>query len=274
MIDTSLVLNLIIFTFLAVVVLRYVIKYAEQTYAENYKKPFFRSFIFIKKQLNTSQLKILEQQFSFYKKLNENEKKLFCHRMACFIEDKTFIGRENLVVTDEMKVLISATAIMMTFGFRKYLLSVIQAILIYPESFYSKQNDSLHKGEVNPKMKVMVLSWKDFKHGFDIENDNLNLGIHEFGHAIHFNASKNKDISSQIFDDGFLELKQYLKLNEDERKKLVTTKYFRAYAYTNEYEFVAVILECFFETPQEFKNNFPSIYLKVKQMLNFHFIDY
>jgi len=43
---------------------------------------------------------------------------------------------------------------------------------------------------------------------------------------------------------------------------------------TNQYEFIAVIIENFIETPQEFKSQFPEVYSKVKQMLNFDFAGY
>ncbi len=51
--------------------------------------------------------------------------------------------------------------------------------------------------------------------------------------------------------------------------RLLQSNYFRIYAYTNEFEFVAVILEHFFETPERFKEEFPHLYEKVKVMINF-----
>lgn len=272
--NTALFLNITVFFLLGIVVLYYTFRYIEQSYAEIKKKPFYLNFILLKKDLSKSQRLILERQFSFYNQLNSDEKSIFRHRVYCFIDNKTFHGRKGLDVTEEMKVLISATAVMLTFGFRDYLLPIIRTILVYPDAFYSKQNDQLHKGEVNPLLGVAAFSWEDFKCGFDIENDNLNLGIHEFGHVIHLNSFKGKDVSSQIFIDGFKRLKSYLKANESKRQQLVLTKYFRAYAYTNEFEFIAVLLECFIETPKDFKSIFPQLYSYVKRMLNFNFAAY
>ncbi|WP_374707785.1 zinc-dependent peptidase [Flavobacterium sp. J372] len=45
--------------------------------------------------------------------------------------------------------------------------------------------------------------------------------------------------------------------------------YLRDYAYTNQFEFLAVVLEHFFETPTEFKQRFPELYGMVKRMINF-----
>ena len=272
--DLSFVFNILILSLIGFFVLKYIIRYAEQSYAEVKKKPFVLNFVVFKKDLSNKEETILNNQFSFYKRLSNKEQLIFKHRLSVFINSKEFVGRENLEVTSEMRVLISATAVMITFGFRNYNLPIINTILVYPKSFYSNQNQQLHKGEVNPRLSVIALSWEDFRHGFDIENDNLNLGIHEFAHAIHLNSYRNNDVSSLIFRDGFNELKSFLKSNELKRQQLITTKYFREYAYTNEFEFAAVLIECFIETPDEFKSNFPTLYNYVKQMLNFNFASF
>lgn len=191
-----------------------------------------------------------------------------------FIKDKKFIGRENLEVTAEMRILISATAVMLTFGFRDYFIGLIDKVFIYPQQFYSLANDNYHKGEFNPRLETLVFSWEDFKKGFMIDNDNLNLGIHEFAHAMHFNSIKERDVSSTIFVDSFKEITNLLSNDEKLRERIINSEYFREYCYTNQYEFLAVIIETFIETPQEFRNQFPEIYDKTKQMLNFNFTGY
>jgi hypothetical protein len=52
------------------------------------------------------------------------------------------------------------------------------------------------------------------------------------------------------------------------------SSYFRDYAFTNQFEFLAVIIENFIETPLEFKSHFPDLYAQVKQLLNFNFSKY
>ncbi len=58
------------------------------------------------------------------------------------------------------------------------------------------------------------------------------------------------------------------------KNEIMTSQYLRNYAFTNDFELLAVILETFIETPKAFKNQFPEIYNKVKQMLNFNFSGY
>lgn len=268
------ILLVIFFVGMTLVVLSRFFFYFEQMYALKYHKPFFLNYGLFSKKVSNEQMRILEREFLFYQRLKEKEKQVFQHRVVSFINHKQFIGREGLVVSEEMKVLISATAIMLTFGFRKYKIDLIDKVIVYPKAYYSKTNEVFHKGETNPQLKAIVFSWEDFKHGYKIGDDNLNLGIHEFGHAIHLNAANNDDISSLIFNEGFDRLTSYLQNHEAVRQKLIASKYFRAYAYTNQFEFFAVILENFMETPLEFKNQFPKLYYYLKQMLNFNFAGY
>ncbi len=264
----------ILFVALGWLFLHYAFKMTEMAYVLKHKKPLYNHFYIFLRQLNTSQKNILQNHFSFYKNLTDKEKKYFEHRVALFIKDKDFIARDGNKITDEIKVLISSTAVMLTFGFRDFYIGIISKIVVYPNKFYSNTNKAYHKGEFNPKLKTLVLSWEDFMDGFNDENDNLNLGIHEFTHAIHINSMKERDVSSTIFSDSFKELSKLLETNEALRNKLKESDYFRRYAFTNQFEFVAVIIENFIETPKEFKLQFPEVYSKVKQMLNFNLSDY
>jgi Mlc titration factor MtfA (ptsG expression regulator) len=163
---------------------------------------------------------------------------------------------------------------MLTFGFRDFMIKSIKNIIIYPTQYYSEINKVYHKGEFNPRLKTLVLSWDSFLEGHRIEDDKLNLGIHEFAHAIHFNSMNQEDINSILFVDTFNELRNKLSSNEALKKELVTSELLRSYALTNDSELLAVIIETFIETPQAFKKLFPEVYNKVKQMLNFNFSGY
>lgn len=246
----------------------------EMAYVMKHKKPLYNHKYFRLRKLSTEQKAILKNQFKFYSRLSEKEQAYFEHRVASLIIDKRFIGRGGFNITDEVKVLITATAAMLTFGFRDFYIGLINKIIVYPETFYSNISKQEHKGELNPQFGALVLSWNDFKKGWDKANDNLNLGIHEFTHAIHLNSLKEKDVSSTIFGDSFKELIDILGQNESLRSNLLSSNYLRSYAYTNQYEFIAAVIESFIESPSELRGQFPEVYNKVKQMLNFDFAGY
>jgi Mlc titration factor MtfA (ptsG expression regulator) len=244
----------------------------ENWYASTYNKPLFRHY-FIFRKLSISQLEILANDFVFYKKLSKKHKKQFEHRVASFISEKKFVGRDGLLVTERMQVLIAAVGCMLSFGRKNYEYSLIEFILIYPKDFYSTMNDSYHKGEFNPREKALVLSWEDFEDGYKITDDNLNLGIHEFMHAMQLEAMQSKDVDASRFSKQFQNI--LLQLTDIELKeKLDETQYFRAYAFTNQYEFMAVLAEYFIESPNDFKTHFPKLYSHTRKLLNFTFAGY
>lgn len=244
----------------------------ENWYANTYDRPLFRHYVVFKK-LNEEQKTILERDFSFFGKLSNKHKRQFEHRVATFIAEKKFIGRDELVVTESMKVLIAAIGCMLSFGRKNYNYGLIDFILLYPEAFYSSMNESYHKGEFNPREKALVLSWKDFSEGYKITDDKLNLGIHEFMHAMQLEAKQSRDIDSSRLTKQFQEILKRL-TNQEVKDKLDETQFFRAYAFTNQYEFLAVMAEYFIEAPTDFKSHFPKLYGHTRKLLNFTYNGY
>lgn len=240
----------------------------EIIYLRNYKKPLvvFANVNFY--QLQESQKQILSQNFQFYKQLKPKYKRYFEHRIANFINTYEFVGRD-ISVTEEMKVTIAGTAIMLTFGMRDYLNPLFKRIIIFPDIYYSDQTENYHKGEFNPKLESIVFSWKHFKEGIEITNDNLNLGLHEFTHAFHIHSLKSDKATAVLFNGSLQNLFKVVS-NPQLKEQLINSGFLRDYAYENQFEFVAVLLEYFFESPQEFKSKFPSIFIKVKHMINYN----
>lgn len=256
--------------------LKSIFSFIEMAYVEHISKRLFYNHIYLRKRtLDARYQYILRKQFQFYNRLNKRQQSNFQHRMHYFISKKEFIGK-SITVTDEMKVMIAATATKITFGLRDYKIELLDKILIYPDAYFSTYNGVYHKGEFNPAYGALVFSWKHIVEGYQIQDDNLNLAIHEFVHAVHFNYLKNKGKSSSatIFLNAFNELSSFLNDQHHYRNNLLKSDYFRAYAHTNQFEFLAVMVENFIETPTEFQQLFPEVYAKIKQMLNFNFYGY
>ena len=244
----------------------------EVYYSTFFNKPLFRNY-FIYRKLSKNELLILQQHFSFYNKLSKKHQQQFEHRVATFLAKKQFFGRQNIEITDKLKITTASLACMLSFGRRNYNYRFIQTILFYPDAFYSNINKAYHNGEFNPKLKVLALSQKAFEEGYEITNDNKNLGIHEFMHAMQAEAKVSSDIDSHRFNRQFKKIIGHLQ-NPEIRAKLDTTRFFRTYAFENEYEFMAVLAEYFIESPAELRQNFPKLYDDIKKLLNFNFLEY
>ena len=83
--------------------------------------------------------------------------------------------------------MIAASAVQLTFGLETWDLSYFTQILIYPSEYKNPQTGRYHKGETNLG-GFMCLSWSDFIEGIKNPTDKVNLGLHEFGHALRFNS--------------------------------------------------------------------------------------
>lgn len=241
---------------------------SERIFCLIFNRPFFVHFYTSLDSLPDQQAKILYCQVPFYKSLNQKHRKYFEHRVSKFIDNYEYIGKENLEITDEIKVLIASTSIMLSFGMRNYLYSIVDKIIVYPTQYYSTINEVFHQGEFNPRMRAVVFSWEHFKLGNEHNSNNLNLGIHEFTHVLNYQSLKSDDTSAVIFARNYKKIQENLK-NKQTLNALIAANYFREYAYTNNFEFIAVVLEHFFETPKEFKRLFPDLFENVRVMINY-----
>lgn len=203
---------------------------------------------------------ILEKYYEYYRKLPIKLKGDFERRVSLFIRGKTFFGKDGIEITDEMRVLVAATAVQITFGFQFFQLPRFSKILIYPTKYYSQQTHKHHKGEVYPMGRWIRLSWDSFLHGLENSTDGINLGLHEMTHAMSLeNRIKNNGVHSFINPRAYAQWKP-LALAEMKKIKRKEKSLFRAYAATNLEEFLAVSVEVFFEQTEAFNNYHTELY--------------
>lgn len=179
---------------------------------------------------------------------------------------KEFIPRGGLKeVTIEMKTLISASAIQITFGLPGIYFLHFYRILVYPDDYYSSITQRYHKGEVNTK-GLIVLSWKSLLTGYMNCCDGRNLGLHEMAHALKIvDSIRNEEYDFLDYDafHGFIRLSRI-------EMQCITNggpSFFRSYAATNDYEFFAVAVENFFERPEDFHQQHPALFELLAKLL-------
>lgn len=208
---------------------------------------------------------LLKQKNTYFRNLSAAGQERFLERVYAFMADKEFIGREGLVVTDEIKVLIAGSAVQLTFGLQDFVIPHLHTINVFPKVFYSKLYETSFKG-LTTQGGVLAISWDDFKDGYADETDKINLGLHELAHALNIDWDEE-----QNYDDHFLVRYQQWKataMNEFDRLKGGTIIFFREYATRNLHEFFAVCIEHFFEVPGDFKKTLPVLYGHTVLMLN------
>lgn len=244
-------------------------KYAETAYLMAYRKPVLVHFYPIKRKLPPYAAILLENEFRFYNGLTDRHKEYFRHRVATFIKDKKFVGRDGLEVSNDMKVKVAATWVILTFGLRNYLTDLFNVIVLYPDVYHSRLAGDYHFAEFNLPAGAVAFSWKHFEAGLDFTANNVNLGLHEFAHVVHIgSARKDFGAGGEMYMDMYGKILEYI-YKEENLIQIVNANYFRHYAYKGEREFMAVIIEYFFETPDEFHDKLPELYGMVATMVNY-----
>lgn len=198
----------------------------------------------------------LLSRFPYYNLLSDKKKFRFLIRLHRFQKVKKFRGGDGLIITEEMKVFTSASAVQLTLGLNYYTLEHFHTIIIYPGIFKAPLQDEWHKGHINLK-GFIVLSWEHFKEGYETNADRLNLGLHEMAHAL--DLSRRIDSLQHYFTYYYSKWLQ-VALLEFENISNERASFLRSYAGVNIHEFFAVCVEYFFEDPVGFRSHLPDIY--------------
>jgi len=159
-------------------------------------------------ELTKQEEALIAANLPFYRKLSETHKKKFKKRLIRFRSRKKIVFHEDVENQEAIKLLLSATVAMLTMGMRDFMVLSIKRIIIYPTEYYSKFTRQNHYGEYNPGLKIVVFSAEQLFHGFKIPNDNINLAVHEFAHAISFNVMNKQSFHSWSFMRGLKKLKR------------------------------------------------------------------
>lgn len=206
-----------------------------------------------------------------FNSFDSSQKRLFLKRFSWFRSKMKFTFYGTIGNKEELKAYVSASAVLLTMGMRSFqYVNSVKRIVFYPSKYYSKINRRHHLGEYNPRLKILVFAADTLKEGFQIPNDNINLGIHECSHALCYEMKKNIFWESRRFRYGLRKLNAYFN-DSDFMEGLEKEGFFRAYAHENVLEFFAVLTESLVESPFEFKTKHPQLHTVLQTMYGFEF---
>jgi len=215
---------------------------------------------------NASQATYLHNYVSFYRGLSEKGKRTFLHRVQKFIRMKDFEfffdpGREEVLV----KTLIAASCIQVTWGIKDKYINSYTYIGVYAEALKLQKG----KGVVYSSIwltRNVNLSWSKIKEGFVIADDAKHIGLFEWTRALIIQAKKDN-----IMDDFFMsyykvwcEAARDIMFVVDEDANLPLDKFGQK---------LPVIVQHFFEAPEELQQNHPQIYEYTKRLLNLDLLE-
>lgn len=203
--------------------------------------------------------------FVYYKTLEAKWQYTFRARCLQFIAGKEIIGAEGFEPNNKVKAIVAACAVQLTLGLKTWDLNYFETIILHPGDFENKPSGLKFRGETN-LAGFIRLSWKGFVAGYKITNDNINLGLHEFTHALRFNAVKYNE--QDYFVEHYFNKWQAAASEAFYDIKNNKETIFRKYGGTNMNEFISVCIEHYFESPEEIKTKYPHLYYCTAILLN------
>lgn len=102
----------------------------------------------------------------------------------------------------EIPILISASAVQLTFGLKKFLLPNFTFIHVYPQEFIGVP-PTLRVLEGNVSGHAVNLSWKHFLEGYKNPANGQNVGLHELAHALYYQTFVVEENVDRNFRDTF-----------------------------------------------------------------------
>jgi Mlc titration factor MtfA (ptsG expression regulator) len=193
------------------------------------------------------------------------DKKRFVTRCLHFTSTKEISGAEGFNVTNKVRAIISVSAVQLTLGLDIWDYDYFQRIVIHPQKYRDANTQQNFKGETNLQGYIKF-SWLSFIYGYKNAQDNVNLGIHEFTHALRFNSFRGneQDYYAKHFFTMWLSTAYEVHYQIKNGKKTI----FRDYGGTNINEFISVCFEHYFESPLQIKEAYPFLYYNTAILLN------
>jgi len=230
--------------------------------------PTYKYLTYKGNHLNFSETEIIAiftKRFPFFVHLSYSEKIRFLKRHKKFMKNKIFRIHDRSGFK-EMPILISATAIQLSFGLEEYLLPHYKCINIYPQEFLGV-HPTIRFLEGNVSGDTINISWKHYLIGNENNTNGQNVGLHEMAHAYYCQniiCEQDRDISfSNSYNHFHTHGDNVFKIEKVTEQRLYTD-----YALKNLQEFWAESVEIFFERPTLMKKQYPELYCCMQSILN------
>lgn len=207
---------------------------------------------------------VVSRYVKYYNRLGLEDQRKFLFRTYLFRKSKRFHYIE-VQESQEMPILVSATAVQLTFGLDKFMLNYFDDIFVlrddYHYGFYSRP----FQGHVD--QTGIYLSWDNFIKGLQGQTPNCNVGLHEMGHALAYvnfitQTEEDKHFKKEFKNFSRIARPVFVDMQQGGKNLLGD------YAATNYHEFWAVSVEVFFENPVRFKHELPELYEAMTTVLN------
>ncbi|NTX08663.1 M90 family metallopeptidase [Myxococcus sp. CA040A] len=208
----------------------------------------------------------LDARVPFFATLSPALRDDFLAKLKVFAWEKEFIGAGGLEITDEIRVVVSATAVQLVVHLDLAYYDRLREVIVYPDAFLLPDRTGMVLGEAKNWGSV-ILSWAAVLGGLRNPDDGHDTATHEFAHVLDradgaFDGTPKLRSYSHYRTWASVMSEHYHGLQEGRpRERQVLDDY----GAVNEAEFFAVATENFFERPTRMREKTPDLYEELKR---------
>ncbi|MBM7116316.1 M90 family metallopeptidase [Archangium primigenium] len=211
-------------------------------------------------------LPYLERYFPFVRNLEPEPRERFLEMLKLFVWEKEFISAGGFTLTDEVRVVVAATAVRLVLYLDLSYYDHLREIIVYPDAFRLPDRTGVVLGEAK-HWGTVILSWKSVVAGLSNPHDGHSTATHEFAHVL--------DREDGSFD-GTPELRRFshyaawtrvmdIHFHQLREGRARERQVLDDYGGVNEAEFFAVATESFFEKPRQMREKTPDLYEELQR---------
>jgi Mlc titration factor MtfA (ptsG expression regulator) len=201
---------------------------------------------------------ILSERYEHYERLPEDLRQRFERDLQVFLAEKRITG-VGIEATEELRVLVAASAVTLTLGWPEADWDVLTEVLLYPDDFdrdYQFGGQDL-AGETHA-WGTVILSAPALIESFEYPDDGFHVGLHEFAHLLDMERSEFDGTPTGLTEKG---RRDWAALVEAEMRRLREGKsILDDYGANDPVEFFAVAVETLFEKPRELRRRHAELY--------------
>jgi Mlc titration factor MtfA (ptsG expression regulator) len=227
---------------------------------------WFRRRQLLRRPVPPEWLSYLEARVPFFRTLSPELRQRFLELLKVFVWEKEFIGANGFLITDEVRVVVGATAVQLVLHLGLSYYDRLREIIVYPGAFKLPERTGVVLGEAKHWGQV-ILSWESVLAGLSNPRDGHDTAAHEFAHVLdradgafdgtpRLREYSHYRVWAAVMDEHFRAL---------QRGRPLERKVLDDYGALNEAEFFAVATESFFEKPQQMKAKTPDLYEELRR---------
>ena len=210
---------------------------------------------------------ILKRRVPYYSDLDPDGRRRFEDDVRIFVTEQPVYGPRGAVVDDEIKVLIGASAAILSHGMPQWEWPGLRDIVVYSTSFdseYGVGSGNPIAGMVHAQGPI-VFSARDLRHGYAKPSDGLNVGLHELAHVMDFASGQADGVPAGV---EWVGTAPWIEVIADRLRRVRQgsgKRVLRDYAGEHEAELFAVAVEAFFERPKALHRRDPELYALLRR---------